>query len=116
MSLVHFAHFAAARLVASASDLRAERSVEDEYKALLWKTAKTIHQYYVEEVHPDSLAQAAALGIFNSLDPASGYTFNARAQLDSEDAARLLNHRLYTLMQMAQPSTRMPFIRLLQIR
>ena len=89
-------------LVASASDLRAERSVEDEYKALLWKTAKNIHQYYVEEVHPDSLAQAAALGIFNSLDPASEYTFNARAQLDGEDAARLLNHRLYTLMQMAQ--------------
>ncbi len=89
-------------LVSSASDLRAERSVEDEYKALLWKTAKTIHQYYVEEVHPDSLAQAAALGIFNSLDPASEYTFNARAQFDSEDATRLLNHRLYTLMQMAQ--------------
>ena len=89
-------------LVAAASDLRAERSVEDEYKALLWKTAQTIHQYYVEEVHPDSLAQAAALGIFNSLDPASEYTFNARAQLDSEDAARLLSHRLYTLMQMAQ--------------
>ena len=89
-------------LVSSASDLRAERSVEDEYKALLWKTAKNIHQYYVEEIHPDSLAQAAALGIFNSLDPASEYTLNARAQLDSEDAARLLNHRLYTLMQMAQ--------------
>ena len=89
-------------LVASASDLRAERSVEDEYKALLWKTAKIIHQYYVEEVHPDSLAQAAARGIFNSLDPASEYTFNARAQRDSEDAERQLNHRLYTLMQMAQ--------------
>ena len=89
-------------LVAFASDLRAERSVEDEYKALLWKTAKIIHQYYVEEVHPDSLAQAAALGIFNFLDPASEYTFNARTQLDSEDAARLLNHRFYTLMQMAQ--------------
>ena len=88
--------------VAFASDLRAERSVEDEYKALLWKTAKTIHQYYVEEVHPDSLAQAAARGIFNSLDPASEYTLNARAQLDSKDAARLLNHRFYTLMQMAQ--------------
>ena len=89
-------------LVAFASDLRAERSVEDEYKALLWKTAKTIHQYYVEEVHPDSLAQAAALGIFNFLDPASEYTFNARTQLASEDPARLLNDRFYTLMQMAQ--------------
>ena len=89
-------------LVAFASDLRAERSVEDEYKALLWKTARNIHEYYVEEVHPDSLAQAAARGIFNYLDPASEYTFNARTQLDSEDAARLLNHRLYTLMQMAQ--------------
>ena len=89
-------------LVASASDLRAERSVEDEYKALLWKTAKNIHQYYVEEVHPDSLAQAAARGIFNSLDPASEYTFNARTQLDSADPERQLNHRFYTLMQMAQ--------------
>ena len=38
-------------LVAFTSDLGAEHSVEDEYKALLWKTAKTIHQYYyyVEE-------------------------------------------------------------------
>ncbi len=89
-------------LVAFASDLRAERSVEDEYKALLWKTAKAIHQYYVEEIHPDSLAQAAARGLFNSLDPSSEYTFNARAQLDSEDSTKQLNHRLYTLMQMAQ--------------
>ena len=100
MSILHISLLFAC--VASASDLRAERSVEDEYKALLWKTAKTIHQYYVEEVHPDSLAQAAARGIFNSLDPASEYTLNARAQLDSKDAARLLNHRFYTLMQMAQ--------------
>ena len=89
-------------LVASASDLRAERSVEDEYKALLWKTAKIIHQYYVEEVPPDSLVQAAARGIFNSLDPASEYTFKARAQFDGESTARQLNHRLYTLMQIAQ--------------
>ena len=88
--------------VASASDLRAERSVEDEYKALLWKTAQTIHQYYFEEVHPDSLVQAAARGIFNTLDPASEYTLNGRAQVDGESTTRQLNHRLYTLMQMAQ--------------
>ena len=100
MSILHISLLLA--LVASASDLRAERSVEDEYKALLWKTAKIIHQYYVEEVHPDSLAQAAARGIFNSLDPASEYAFNARAQLGSEEPERQLNHRLYTLMQMAQ--------------
>ena len=89
-------------LVASASDLRAERSVEDEYKALLLKTAQIIHQYYVEEIHPDSLVQAAARGMFNTLDPASEYTFNARAQVDGESTARRLNHRLYTLMQIAQ--------------
>ena len=89
-------------LVASASDLRAERSVEDEYKALLWKTTQTIHQYYFEEVNPDSLVQAAARGIFNALDPASEYTLNARAQFDGEGTTRQLNHRLYTLMQMAQ--------------
>ena len=89
-------------LVASASDLRAERSVEDEYKALLWKTAQTIHQYYFEEVHPDSLVQAAARGMFNTLDPASEYTLNGRAQVDGESTTRQLNHRLYTLMQMAQ--------------
>ena len=89
-------------LVASASDLRAERSVEDEYKALLWKTAQTIHQYYFEEVHPDSLVQAAARGMFNTLDPASEYTLNGRAQVDGESITRQLNHRLYTLMQMAQ--------------
>ena len=89
-------------LVASASDLRAERSVEDEYKALLWKTAKIIHEYYVEEVPPDSLVQAAARGIFNSLDPASEYTFNARAQFDGETTTRQLNHRFYTLMRIAQ--------------
>ena len=89
-------------LVASASDLRAERSVADEYKALLWKTAQTIHEYYVEEVPPDSLVQAAARGIFNALDPASEYTFNARAQFDGGSTARQLNHRFYTLMQIAQ--------------
>ena len=89
-------------LVASASDLRAERSVEDEYKALLLKTAQIIHQYYVEEIHPDSLVQAAAHGMFNTLDPASEYTFNARAQVDGEGTTRRLNHRLYTLMQIAQ--------------
>lgn len=87
-------------LVASASDLRAARSVEDEYKALLLKTARIVHQHYVEEVHPDSLVQAAARGIFNALDPASEYTF--KAQFDSEGSAKQLNHRLYTLMQMAQ--------------
>ena len=89
-------------LGASASDLRAERSVEDEYKALLWKTAQIIHQYYFEEVHPDSLVQAATHGIFNALDPASKYTLNARVQFDGESTAKQLNHRLYTLMQMAR--------------
>ena len=87
-------------LVASASDLRAARSVEDEYKALLLKTARIVHQHYVEEVHPDSLVQAAARGIFNALDPASEYTF--KAPFAGEGTAKQLNHRLYTLMQMAQ--------------
>ena len=89
-------------LVASASDLRAERSVEDEYTALLWKTAKTIHEYYVEDVPPDSLVQAAARGIFNALDPASEYTFNALVQFDGENTKRQLNHRFYALMRIAQ--------------
>lgn len=89
-------------LVASASALRAERSIEDEYKALLVKTAQIVHQHYVEEVHPDSLVQAAARGIFNALDPASEYTFRASAPFDGEGSAKRLNHRLYTLMQMAQ--------------
>ncbi|MCY3664869.1 MAG: S41 family peptidase [Gemmatimonadetes bacterium] len=88
-------------LVAFTSDLQAERSIEDEYKALLWKTAHRIHHYYFEEVHPDSLMQAAARGIFHALDPASEYTFNARTQLDDADAAKL-DQRFYTLMQMAQ--------------
>ena len=102
MSLVHFAHFATARPRRVYSDLGAERSVEDEYKALLWKTAKIINQYYVEEVHPDSLVQAAARGIFNALDPASEYALNAHAQFDGEGTARQLDRRFYTLMQMAQ--------------
>ena len=89
-------------LVVSASAVRAERAVEDEYKALLWKTAQIIHQYYFEEVHPDSLVQAAAHGIFNALDPASEYVLNVGAQSDDEGATRQLNHRFYTLMQMAQ--------------
>ena len=90
-------------LVASASDLQAERSVEDEYNALLLRTAQTIHQYYVEEVHPDSLMQAAVRGVFNALDPASEYTLNnARAQLDGQSSARQLNLHLHTLMQIAQ--------------
>ena len=90
-------------LVASASGLQAERSVEDEYNALLLKTAQIIHQYYVEKVHPDSLVQAAAHGIFNALDPASEYALNnARTQLDGQSSTRQLNHHLYTLMQMAR--------------
>ncbi len=89
-------------LVASASGLQAERSVEDEYNALLLKTAQIIHQYYVEEVHPDSLMQAAARGIFYALDPASEYVLNnARVQLDGQSSAKQLNH-LYTLMQIAR--------------
>ena len=89
-------------LVAFTSDLQAERSIEDEYKALLWKTAHRIHHYYFEEVHPDSLMQAAARGIFHALDPASEYTLNARTQLDDADDAGQLDQRFYTLMQMAQ--------------
>ena len=87
-------------LSASAADLRAERSVEDEYKALLWRAAETIHRYYFEEVHPDSLVQAAARGMFNALDPASQYTLNSRPLVADETTE--LNNRLYTLMQMAQ--------------
>ena len=89
-------------LVAFTSDLQAERSIEDEYKALLWKTAHRIHHYYFEEVHPDSLMQAAARGIFHALDPASEYTLNARTRLDDADDAGQLDQRFYTLMQMAQ--------------
>ena len=88
-------------LVASA-DLWAERSIEDEYKALLWKTAHRIHRYYFEEVHPDSLMQAATRGIFNALDPASEYALNARTQLDSAESPNQLDYRFHTLMQMAQ--------------
>ena len=84
------------------ADLWAERSIEDEYKALLWKTAHRIHHYYFEEVHPDSLMQAAAHGIFNALDPASEYTLNARTQLGDADSPRQLDYHFSTLMQMAQ--------------
>ena len=84
------------------ANLWAERSVEEEYKALLWKTAYHINRHYFEEVHPDSLMQAAARGIFNALDPASEYEFSARTQLDSAGSSKELDHSFYTLMQMAQ--------------
>ena len=89
-------------LVLPAAEARAERTVQEEYRSILWTIALRIHQLYFEEVHPDTLMQAAATGLFNALDPASEYTLNPEDLPDIDDRDHLLRDRFSTLMQVAQ--------------
>ena len=66
-------------LLLPVADARAERSVQEEYRSVLWTIALRVHQLYFEEVHPDTLMQAAARGLFAAMDPASEYTFTSAA-------------------------------------
>ena len=81
---------------------RAERSVQEEYRSVLWTIALRIHQLYFEEVHPDTLMQAATRGLFAAMDPASEYTFTPAAMSAIGNRDQMLRNRFSTLMQVAQ--------------
>ena len=89
-------------LVLPMAEARAERTVQEEYRSLLWTIALRIHQLYFEEVHPDTLMQAATHGLFNAMDPGSEYTLRPEDLPDIEDRDHLLRDRFSTLMQVAQ--------------
>ena len=84
------------------ADARAERSVQEEYRSVLWTIALRIHQLYFEEVHPDTLMQAATRGLFAAMDPASEYTFTPAAMSAIDNRDQMLRNRFSTLMQVAQ--------------
>ncbi len=89
-------------LVLPIAEARAERTVQEEYRSILWTLALRIHQLYFEEVHPDTLMKAAANGLFNAMDPASEYTLKTEGLPETEDRDHLLRERFSTLMQVAQ--------------
>ena len=89
-------------LVGQLTHAHAERSIQEEYRSVLWTIALRIHQLYFEEVHPDTLMQAAAHGLFNALDPASEYTFNTTGSEPIEERDHLLRKRFSTLMQVTK--------------
>ena len=89
-------------LLLPVADARAERSVQEEYRSVLWTIALRVHQLYFEEVHPDTLMQAAARGLFAAMDPASEYTFTSAALSAIDNRDQMLRNRFSTLMQVAQ--------------
>ena len=89
-------------LVGQLTHAHAERSIQEEYRSVLWTIALRIHQLYFEEVHPDTLMQAAARGLFNAMDPASQYTLNTTGPEPIEERDHLLRKRFSTLMQVAK--------------
>ena len=89
-------------LLLPVADARAERSVQEEYRSVLWTIALRVHQLYFEEVHPDTLMQAAARGLFAAMDPASEYTFTPAALSAINNRDQMLRNRFSTLMQVAQ--------------
>ena len=89
-------------LLLPVANARAERSVQEEYSSVLWTIALRVHQLYFEEVHPDTLMQAAARGLFAAMDPASEYTFTPAALSAIDNRDQMLRNRFSTLMQVAQ--------------
>ena len=89
-------------LLLPVANARAERSVQEEYRSVLWTIALRVHQLYFEEVHPDTLMQAAARGLFAAMDPASEYTFTPAALSAIDNRDQMLRNRFSTLMQVAQ--------------
>ena len=77
-------------------------SIDQEYKAVLWPIAQRIHEYYFEEISPDTLMQAAARGLFAAMDPASEYEINTDAMGTSPNPRKLLASRFTMLMQVAR--------------
>ena len=89
-------------LLLPVADAHAERSIQEEYRSVLWTIALRVHQLYFEEVHPDTLMQAAARGLFAAMDPASEYTFTPAALSAIDNRDQMLRNRFSTLMQVAQ--------------
>ena len=89
-------------LLLPVADAHAERSIQEEYRSVLWTIALRVHQLYFEEVHPDTLMQAAARGLFAAMDPASEYAFTPAALSAIDNRDQMLRNRFSTLMQVAQ--------------
>ena len=85
-----------------AQPIGASPSIDQEYKAVLWPIAQRIHEYYFEEIPPDTLMQAAARGLFAAMDPASEYEIDTDAMQASSHPRKLLASRFTTLMQVAR--------------
>ena len=77
-------------------------SIDQQYKDVLWPIAQRIHEYYFEEISPDTLMQAAARGLFAALDPASDYEIDIDAMDSSVHPRKHLASRFTTLMQVAR--------------
>ena len=82
--------------------VESSNSIDQEYKAVLWPIAQRIHEYYFEEIPPDTLMQAAARGLFAAMDPASEYEIDTDAMGASPNPRKLLANRFTTLMQVAR--------------
>jgi len=77
-------------------------AIEKEYKDVLWPVAQQIHQYYFEELTPDTLMQAAARGLFAAMDPASKYEIVTDNMPKGVHPRKQLANRFTTLMQVAK--------------
>ncbi len=77
-------------------------SIDQEYKTVLWPIAQRIHEFYFEEISPDTLMQAAARGFFAAMDPASEYEIDTDAMPAASSPRKLLANRFTTLMQVAK--------------
>tara|TARA_B100001250_G_scaffold409587_1_gene434244 strand:+ start:27124 stop:29010 length:1887 start_codon:yes stop_codon:yes gene_type:complete len=80
----------------------AQNAIEKDYKDVLWPVAQQIHQYYFEELTPDTLMQAAARGLFAAMDPASEYEIVTDNMPKGVHPRKQLANRFTTLMQVAK--------------
>ena len=80
----------------------AAQNVEKDYKEVLWPVAQRIHEYYFEELTPDTLMQAAARGFFAAMDPASEFDISTESMPKAVHPRKELANRFTTLMQVAK--------------
>ena len=88
-------------LIAVGSNVAAQ-NVEKDYKEVLWPVAQRIHEYYFEELTPDTLMQAAARGFFAAMDPASEFDISTESMPKAVHPRKELANRFTTLMQVAK--------------
>ncbi|MEE3233520.1 MAG: S41 family peptidase [Candidatus Latescibacterota bacterium] len=89
-------------LVSASTVTFAQNTVDKEYKDVLWPVAQRIHEYYFEELTPDTLMQAAARGLFAAMDPASEYDIITDDMPKAVHPRKQLANRFTTLMQIAK--------------